>query len=122
VHGVVDAARFDAYISEFETLLERNERFAAVFDARHARPLDVRLVEKKAKWMDDNAQRLKRLNVGIAFVIPSPMIRGVLQAILWLHPIPQPYNVCDAMPQALDWIARRLRQNGLRVPDLRGVG
>ena len=112
---------FESYLAEYDRLLAREERYAAIFDAREAKPLDVKLVKRQAQWMEQNAAALKRLNVGIAFVIPSPLIRGVLRAILWMRPMPQPYNVCEAMPQALDWATRRMRQNGLRVPELRDI-
>ena|SRR5579863_2818926 len=112
---------FDAYLAEYSRLLAGGKRYAAVFDAREAKPLDVKLVKKQARWMDEHEAELKRLSVGIAFVIPSPMIRGVLRAILWLRPMPQPYNICETMPSALDWTVRRLRQNGLPVPEVRGL-
>jgi hypothetical protein len=68
---VQSEAEFDAYLAATEEVLARNERFAAIYDARNASPGDLKWVGKNAKWIELHAGELKRLNVGITFLIPS---------------------------------------------------
>jgi hypothetical protein len=119
--GEQTEADFDAYLAAQEEVLQRNERFAAIFDARNVNPGDIKWVGKNAKWIERHARELKRLNIGITFLTPSPTIRGVLRATLWMFPLPQPFTVCDSMPVCIDWITRRLRESGMPVPNLKGL-
>jgi hypothetical protein len=119
--GSLSESQFDSYLGLYSRILSRGERYVAIFDAREAKPMDVQLVKRQARWIDENAEALVRCNVGIAFVIPSPMIRGVFKAILWIRPMPQPYVVLNTMQEAADWASRKLRDAGLQVPDLTTV-
>ncbi len=119
--GVLNDAQFDQYLRAYDRVLGRRELYAALFDAREAKPLEVGHAKRQAKWIADNSEALKKYNVGIAFVIPSPMIRGVLKAILWMRPMPQPHIVFQTVHEALPWLIEKLRRAGLEIPDVSNV-
>jgi hypothetical protein len=116
--GSVSAADFDEYLAAYDAILARDKQWVSIFDARDVRPLDSKQVRRQADWIKRNAAVLSRLNLGIAFVIPSPMIRGVLRAILWIQPLPQPHVVVANMSAAYSWCAIQLRAVGLPVPSI----
>jgi hypothetical protein len=107
---------FDRYLSTYDRVVARGEPWVSIFDARDVRPLDSKQVRQQADWIERNSQVLSKLNFGIAFVIPSPTIRGVLKAILWLQPIPQQHVVVATMSAAYGWCESQLRAAGLRAP------
>ncbi len=115
----VSDADFDEYLRAYDGIVARGEPWVSIFDARDVRPLDSRQVRRQADWIKRNAESLRTLNLGIAFVIPSPMIRGVLKAILWIQPLPQPHVVVADMGAAHAWCKLQLEAAGLPVPPLR---
>ena len=56
-----------------------------------------------------NAQNLKDNALGVALVISSPVVRGMLKAILWMQPMPQPHVVCATVEEGLAWLRARCR-------------
>jgi hypothetical protein len=57
----------------------------------------------------------------VALVIQSPMIRGVLKAILWIEPMPQPYKVCATKDEAIAFLRERLRAAGMELRSYPGA-
>jgi len=112
----VSDADFDKYLSLYDAIVARGEPWVSIFDARDVRPLDSKQVRRQAEWIKRNREALSKLNVGIAFVIPSPMIRGVLKAILWMQPLPQPHVVVASISAAYAWCVLQLKAAGLPVP------
>jgi hypothetical protein len=47
----------------------------------------------QAGWMKRHEVETRRGTAGIAFVIPSALVRGALTAILWLQPLACPHFV-----------------------------
>jgi hypothetical protein len=111
----VSEADFDAYLTAYERVIARGDHWVSIFDARDVKPLEAKLVRRQAEWIKRHAEVLTARNLGIAFVIPSPMIRGVLKAILWLQPLPQQHVVVANMDAAHAWCELQLRGAGLQA-------
>ena len=62
----------------------------------------------QANWMRDNEAQIRQRTLGIAFVISSPAVRGVLKAILALQSMPAPYRVESTAADAEAWLRERL--------------
>jgi hypothetical protein len=114
-HGVTSDEEFIHYL---ETM--RRSMFATtagqrllVMDATHAGTTSATQRRLQAEWMNFHADRLKELTVGVAFIIPSSMVRGFLTAILWIQPLPCPHEVCGTLEQALNWGDRQLTAHHL---------
>lgn len=68
----------------------------------------------QAEWMRENQHLLAQFTVGIAFVIRSAIIRGAVQAVLWLQPLPMPHAVVTSLEQAEVWAEEMLRDRTVR--------
>jgi hypothetical protein len=84
-----------------------------IIDATHAGSTPPTQRRLQAEWMSLHADRLRALTVGVAFIIPSSVVRGFLTAILWIQPLPCPHEVCATLEQALDWGDRQLTAHHL---------
>jgi hypothetical protein len=52
--------------------------------------------------------------VGIAFALPSPLMRGVLRGVLMIQPIPCPHTVVGTEAEGVAWVKARLWTDHLR--------
>jgi hypothetical protein len=52
-----------------------------------------------------------------ALIIASPIVRGVLTALLWVSPVEMPYESCSNLDDAVRWAIARLEAAKLPVPD-----
>jgi hypothetical protein len=106
--GVVTPAELEEYLQTSERILAKGERYAGVVLADEVKPLDVPLMRRQAAWIKEHEAALRRQSLGVAFVIGSPMIRGVLRAILWLQPMPQPHTLVSTEEEAIAWVRNAL--------------
>jgi hypothetical protein len=115
--GSFSDAAFDEYLQSLaRASFERKEQSVVLFDATHAGMATATQRKKHASWMNANEEPIKEYVLGCAFVIRSSIIRGVLTAILWLHPLPSAYVVLEAFDEAENWAILKLASVGLRVP------
>ena len=111
--GGVDDAAFRVSLDDTARLLARGQRYSIVLDATRAeRPTAVQR-KLQAEFVSANAATLKRLCVGGAFAIASPIVRGALQAILWVAPLPFEHVVFGTTQEAEAWVDARLRRERL---------
>ena len=87
-----------------------------VIDATHSAATPATQRRMQADWMKEHADRIRKYTVGVAFVIPSGLIRGMLTAIFWIQPLPSPHEVCSTLEQALAWGDIQLGAHGLKIP------
>ncbi len=116
--GAPTDEEFDAHLETLRaSLTARDARPRVVItDATLSEPAPATQRRRQAAWMKENAPLLRRLMIGCAFVIPSPVVRGILTAILWVQPLPSPHVVCATLDEALDWTDEKLRASGLALP------
>jgi hypothetical protein len=105
--GAVTDSQFDQYLEQLSALAERGGQRALVYDARRASPARPSQRRKQAEWMKKFEDPIRRGTAGIAFVIPSALIRGCLTAILWLQPLACPHVVTGNFEHALRWARER---------------
>ena len=102
--GSIDDAAFRVYLESLAVLLNRGTRYSVVFDATAASTPSPKQRKMQADYNREERERLKRLCACIAFVIPSPLLRGALTAILWLQPLPCEHRVCAKRADADAWV------------------
>ncbi len=110
--GPMTDADFQGYLDHMENLRSR-ARNAAVFDATEAGHLPARQRRMQAEWLKTHRSMLQRYSVGSAFVMPSPIVRGALTAILWITDMPGPHTVVESRELAEAWAREQLRAAGL---------
>lgn len=115
--GTATDAEFQSYLERMETLvLQRRETNCTILDASRAGDTPAKQRRMQAEWLKRNDALLKAYSVGTAFVITSPLVRGLLTAILWLTPMPTAHVVVASIDEAEAWARARLRERGVAVP------
>jgi hypothetical protein len=116
--GLATDAEFDEYlVSMTRLIVERKQKSVTILDARQSGRSPATQRKKQAAWISAHENLLRQYSLGTAFVITSPLVRGVLTAILWLQPLPSDYTVVGTMAEAERWAHERLRSAGLGTAD-----
>lgn len=106
---------FAAYIADYRKLLETEPRFGAVFVTDPGLPMTPpRQVRMQAQLMKSHAQLMEERVVGVAFALPSPLMRGVLRGVLMLQPMPVQHTVVGTEAEGVAWIKARLWTDHVR--------
>jgi hypothetical protein len=69
-----------------------------------------------AEWLERNETLVKIASLGAAWVTPSPILRGVVTAITWIHKPPNPTEFFATRPQAYLHAIDRLEQARVSLP------
>ncbi len=112
-HEPVGAAAFSAYLEGLSALLERKQTYATFTDTRTM--TDVISAKQRSElsaWIESHADDIGRYSAGTALVVRSAVIRGVLVAINWIRPPPNPQRVFATYPEGLEWALSQLRDSG----------
>jgi hypothetical protein len=115
--GLATDAEFDAYLDTMSrTVLDRREMTVTILDARASGRAPASQRKKQADWLKQHEHRLRQYSLGTAFVIDSPLVRGVLTAILWVQPMATAYTIVGTLEAAERWAAEQLRAAGAAPP------
>ena len=90
-----------------ETIMSREERFAAVFDLRQSGTMPSRQRKMLTDRMNKNKEFKKKYCVGTAMVFDSPAVRAVLIAMLWLFSPEHKTQVFKTYEEAIAWAKSR---------------
>ncbi len=116
----VDEREFDQLLELLERNIHRTvrtgQKTAVIYDSRSGWSAPPALRKKQAEWMKKHADITRKNCVGIAFVMNSTVVRGVLTAVLWLSDMPSPYRVVGTMSEAEEWCEEQFAMHGLRLP------
>ena len=106
---------FERYLTDYRALLAEQPRFGAVYVTASTLPIPPpRQVRLQAKLMKDCRGLMEQRVVGVAFALPSPLMRSVLRGILMMQPMPCPHTVVATEPEGLSWIKARLWTDQVR--------
>jgi hypothetical protein len=114
--GAVTAGELEDYLTASERILAKGARYGGIVLVADLKPFDGPLIRRQATWIKEHEPALRKQSVGVALVLDSPMMRGMLRAILWLEPMPQPHAVLASQAEAWAWVSARLSQHGIEVP------
>jgi hypothetical protein len=106
---------FQQYLTDYREELEIERRFGAVYVTPPNMPLTPpRQVRLQARFMKEHRSLMERRVVGVAFALPSPLMRSVLRGILMLQPMPCPHTVVATEAEGVSWVKARLWTDQLR--------
>lgn len=106
---------FRQYLADYTRILEAEPRFGVVFVTTPAMPMTPpRHVRLQAQFMKDYRELIEKKVVGIAFSLPSPLMRGVLRGVLMLQTIPCAHTVVGTEAEGVAWIKARLWTDHVR--------
>ena len=95
--------QLDAWFGKLDALLDRGDKTLTVV-AHDLKMWDPSMLRHAAEWMRTRKPRIATHGLAFAFVLPSPVIRGMLKAILWMAPLPAPHQVTSTVQEALTWL------------------
>ncbi len=108
---------------EHQRLCAAGTRYIAVLDASIGIRLTPLQRKMYADWMREVDPLLRQCLAGAAFVMPNPLVRGALTAILWVVPLSAPYTVHKSLDEALRWAIDLAREADLPLsPELQRRG
>ena len=115
--AVYDEQAVRSVIEGCERNFARGERFAMITTAPQGVP-DARTRKVLTEWSNAPAVRrkTKELCVGAATVLPNPVARGIMTAVLWVWSPPAPHEVSDSDASAIDWCLRKIADAKLPMP------
>ena len=92
-------------------------KIVMIVDMRKAGALSASQRRIASGWMKQNLRGWKEIAVGSVFVINSPLVRGVLTALLWLQPLDMAHDVVGSLDEAMRWSIERLEAERIPVPE-----
>jgi hypothetical protein len=99
--GPLSPAELAAYFSEQQALIDQGKRYAVVCDmSRGAVPPPAQRAAQ-AHWEKQNTEALRAMCLGVAFVVPNPIIRGAVIAFSWMRSPPYEHRFCSTLPEAV---------------------
>jgi tRNA U34 5-methylaminomethyl-2-thiouridine-forming methyltransferase MnmC len=114
-HRAASDQEFAQYVADYRQLLEQEPRFGAVFVTAPGLPMTPpRQVRMQAELMKSRAALMEQRVVGVAFALPSPLMRGVLRGVLMLQPMPCQHTVVGTEAEGVAWVKARLWTDHVR--------
>lgn len=112
---LVDSLQTITGLLEAERRLQR--RAVMIVDMRKAEALSAPQRRTASEWMKKNMVLYKQSILAGVFIIDSPVIRGVLTALLWLSPMELPYEVVGNLDEAVRWSIARFDAEHVPIPE-----
>ncbi len=101
-------ANFQEYLNELYANYSPKQPFVLVFDATLARVPGISYQKQQAEWMREHQNLIKSYCLGIAYVIPSTIIRNVLNLIFKIQPDVVDNKVFPNLEESLIWANAQL--------------
>jgi hypothetical protein len=99
----------EAHIADQRALLEKRRRFVQIIDASQAPVISARQRKRFSDWIKESEAMSRRYCLGLSTVVPNPIVRGAMQAVLWLVTPPMPVKMFGTLEecaeQCLLWLA-----------------
>ena len=121
---VVGARTDEEVASDFAQLqvsLERHQRerrrVVRILDLRRATPMDARQRQQHVDWMRATEELQRAVTVGVVSVVSSPLIRGVLTALLWLYRPALPMDIVGSLDEAVSWAIEHCELERIAIPE-----
>lgn len=107
--GRPTADEFEAYLDTLDAMLEDKDRYALMFvTAPGAKLPSHRHALRQATWISERKERIQARNAGVAFVLPSPLMRGFLRAVMAITPMHTAHEVFREESNGRDWARAQL--------------
>ena len=117
--GRTTMEELEGYLARQDAMLARQQTMVSLVLAEEAKLWDTPVMRRQADWIKAHKDELRRLSLGAALVIPSPVIRGMLKAIMWIQPMPQPHTIVATPEDGLRWLREQVRRANapIAIPD-----
>jgi len=108
-HSLMSDADFEATLARFDHIMaSRSVRYVVILNVLHSKMGPFSQARRQAEWMRDRAALMKSKLLGIAMVMPSAAIRGVMRVITGIQPMPVTYSMVGTLQEAQEWAAEQI--------------
>jgi hypothetical protein len=114
--GAPSLQQQEAYLAQLRAYLQHGDRYVSILDTRQLKMMTAEQRQRQADFIKENEELLRRVTLGTAAIVTSPLIRLAASVFLHLKPMPTPYYVAPSLPSAAGWAADRLELAGLLEP------
>lgn len=105
-------ADFEATLTRFDRIMtSRSVRYVVILNVRHSKMAPFAQARRQAEWMRDRSVLMKTKLLGIAMVMPSAVIRGVMSVITGIQPMPVTYAVVGTLEAAQQWAEQQINKS-----------
>lgn len=80
--------------------LARHRAICVLANAEHTTHLEFAHVQRIVEFGERNTMMIEAYIRALAFVIPSPMVRGLIRLAMQIKPPPHPMKICSTAPEA----------------------
>jgi hypothetical protein len=106
--GRLSADELKKYFADSDALMSGSP-FAVVVDCSHMLVPEVEFVRKQANWLREHSAEMTRVTRGVALVVHSTLIRGLIRAVLHFQDIPVAYEWFADRDHAMTWASARTK-------------
>jgi hypothetical protein len=113
--GMPTNQQFEEYMARRGSYLARNQKHALIYDTVRFSVLTSEQRQRQIDWLKEHKELMRKLSLGSALIITSPVVRLLLSGILHFSQAATPYHAARSLPDAANWCAGRLAGAGLLV-------
>ena len=113
-----DTDNFSTYLAELAHNYEKKEPFALVFELSKAPIPGLSYQLQQAAWMKEHDDLIRQYCMGVAYVIPGTLMRGVLKSIFKVQKQPVPYTVVATFDKGKEWAHSTIKHRISDFPSL----
>lgn len=114
--GQITMEELERYLTWQDAMVARRLPNASLVVTENLRMWEMPLLRRQAAWLKEHEPLLRKYSLGVALVITSPVVRGMLKALMWMQPMPQPHIVCGTTEEGLRWLRDRFRSEHIDLP------
>ena len=111
VEGTLTDALLDAYVLEATAVFLRSGKHVTILDISQMGSASAYARSRSSAWFREQRANLETSCLGLAYVIPSPLLRFITMTVLLVISLPTPYVVVQNRAEAVAWARKRLAVN-----------
>lgn len=113
--GRMDVDDTNRYFEDADAIIQGHRRYVCLMDGSTMLVPEVEFVRRQAIWLREHRERMRAVNLGIAFVASSALIRGLVRAVLHLQPLAVPYESFADLESGMAWARTRAYEAGVSL-------
>jgi len=117
--GEVSDAELQAHLTQLDVYGQSAQKRLVVYDLGRGARVGHAQRQQFSQWIHRNTELLRTMNVAVLFVIPSPVERIILRAILFAQPLGCPTRTFARLDEALAHAAELFEASGNHLSALR---
>jgi hypothetical protein len=106
-------AVWDAFLVDFENLLNQDEPFAILFDLTHAKLITMHMVQQLAAFMKSHDALLKKSIIASAVLSNNALVRGLLDVVFKIRKPVKPNIITKHTEKATNFLIKACEEAGV---------